>query len=256
MTISVKNLQTVLHADGDLRAYEIKGFSGTGVTTPKPPSLYSSAERKRYPYLNSRERYRNPSNLKPFQVDNWHPAAAHASKISAPLNTFVTVTWGATEYGDITAEAFQSSCKPLCQWLRDNGAPVAYIYVHENPTTVAGDAKPNTHLLLHVPSRLTRAFNAKLDDWFRAIMDGAVKSDPRTSRGYKGLDRLQYMAKGADYCTARQYGGYRKPGGQGIITFKRSGVSQSLNWKARDAFNAQYAHAGDRTFPLTKGGKP
>ena len=104
--------------------------------------------------------------------------------------------------------------------------PIAWVYTHENPH----DEKPNTHLLVHVPPRLRRAFKAKVSDWFQAL-DGGVLAEPRNDaqrRRQGKTTRLQYMAKGADYLTCRRYDGRRAKGGQGPIPFKRAGVAQLI----------------------------
>lgn len=122
----------------------------------------------------------------------------------------------------------------MAQWLRDKNATVAWLYVHENPEAMTGDTKPNTHLLVHVPKRLKALFISKLEVWFDAMLDGAVKAEPRSKPSYRGPDqRLQYMCKGADVLTCHRYGGHRKKGGQGVVLIKRSGVSRNLDWKAR-----------------------
>ena len=156
-----------------------------------------------------------------------HNADAVAKQLGLPLDVFVTVNYhGTFPGGPAMASTFRTALKRMCQWLRDHNAPVAWVYTHENPQ----DEKPNTHLLVHVPTRLRRAFKAKVSDWFQAL-DGGVKVDPRNDnqRKAKGFGtRLQYMAKGADYLTCRRYEGRRARGGQGPISFKRAGVAQLL----------------------------
>ncbi len=110
-------------------------------------------------------------------------------------------------------------------------------YTHENP----GDERPNTHVLVHVPAHLMRAFKAKAGDWFDAL-DGGVKVDPRNDaqRRAKGLGtRLGYMCKGADALTCRRYGGHRAKGGQGPISIKRAGVAQLLSKQFSDTKTAR-----------------
>lgn len=253
---SGRNLQNANGPCKSVKPYEVKAFSGAEGNPQNPDTSISLAPRKRGPSNTRKSRYRDITKLKPWQVDDLHLADAHASRIGAPLNTFITVAWLLTAKGDLDAKAFQSGTKRMAQWLRDKDATPAYVYAHENPLSKPGDAIPNTHLLVHVPTKHKSAFKAKLPDWFSATLDGATKVEPRTRRGYKGPDRLQYMAKGADNFTCRRHGGYRKPGGQGVVWIKRSGVSQNLGQKARDAFNAQYARESGRfTTPMT-GGKP
>ena len=178
-------------------------------------------------------RYRWPDDLKPWQVHMLHQADAVASALGLPLNTFTTVNYhGTFPGGSAMASTFWLGVKRMCQWLRDNGTRAAYVYVHENPS----DEKPNSHVLVHVPRGLRRAFAAKANDWFQAL-DGGVKVDPRNCAGSGSDMRLQYMCKGADDLTCRRYGGRRAKGGQGPIPFKRAGVAQCLRLKAAVEFS-------------------
>lgn len=255
-----KNLQTVFPGDASKGACEIRAVSPSAPDNEQQALLCSSAPRKRMPFprpipsplcvrasapfsalplprparpVGRKHRYRNLDTLKPWQVAMLHDADAVASQLGLPLNVFVTVYYGATFPGEAAmASTFQTAMKRMGQWLRDNGARFAWCFVHENP----GDLKPNSHVLVHVPRGLRRAFTAKANDWFQAL-DGGVKVDPRNSAG-KGTDtRLQYMTKGADDFTCRRYGGRRAKGGQGPIPFKRAGVAQCL----RVGFRDQYA---------------
>jgi len=250
-----RNLQNANGPCQSVKPSEIKAFSGAEGHPQKPSTSISLAPRKRGPSNTRKSRYRDHTKLKPWQVDELHLADAHASRIGAPLNTFITVAWLLTKAGDIHSDIFTECRQRMCQWLRDKGVTAAYVYAHENPASKLGDAFPNTHLLVHVPSKLKSTFKAKASVWFNAEADGAVKIDPRTKAGYCGPDkRLQYMAKGSDQFTCRRYGGNRKP--QGAVWIKRSGVSQNLGQKARDSFYAQYARETSRpTTPMT-GGKP
>ncbi len=250
-----RNLQNAIDPRKSVKPFEVKTFSGAERDPQNPDTSISLAPRKRGPSHTRKSRYRDITKLKPWQVDDLHLADAHASRIGAPLNTFITVAWLVTTHGDLDATTFQSGTKRMAQWLRDKDATAAYIYAHENPASKLGDAIPNTHFLVHVPPKLKSAFKAKASGWFDAEGDGAVKVDPRTKPGYCGPDkRLQYMTKGSDQFTCRRYSGNRKP--QGVVWIKRSGLSQNLGQKARDSFYAQYARESAKsTTPMT-GGKP
>jgi len=230
-----RNLQNAIVPRQSVKPFEIKAFSNTEADPQNPPTSISLALRQQCPSNTRKSRYRDITKLKPGQVDNLHLADAHASRIGAPLNSFITVAWLLTATGYLDAAAFKRGTKRMGQWLRDKGSQTAWLYVHENPVSKLGDAIPNTHLLVHVPSKHKAAFKAKLPGWFGANADGAVKADPRMKANYFGPDkRLSYMAKGADDFTCRRYGGRRKPGGQGVVWSKRSGVSQNISWKARN----------------------
>lgn len=245
MNMDGKNLQTVSNAQNCVKGYEKRGFSVVSGNPQNRVSLLSLAQLQPGPFHSRKARYRDVSNLKPWQVENLHLANAHAIQIGAPLDTFVTIAWLLTQCGQLEAHVFQLGMKRMCQWLKDNRSPVAWTYVHENPLSIYGDEKPNTHILLHVPQRLRCAFKAKLGGWFDAL-DGGVKGEPRTYRNYSGPDRLQYMCKGADFWICKNFGGHRSIRGQGIVSIKRSGVSQNLNRKARQVFTTtvrEYARA-------------
>jgi hypothetical protein len=237
---SGKNLQTVFPVANTKGAYEI-GAIGPSAPNLDPAVLFSSsAKQQRTPvrgqsYGGRRLRYRWVDQLKPWQVRMLHQADAVAFQLGLPLETFITVNYHATFPGGAAmASTFKKAMKRMGQWLRDNGVCFAYIYVHENPD----DAKPNSHLLVHVPLRLRRAFKDKAGEWFDAL-DGGVQVEPRNDakRRAKGQStRLQYMAKGAPDPICRIYGGRRAAGGQGPITLKRSGVAQFLQPKHQKEF--------------------
>lgn len=244
---SGKNLQTVFPLPDPKGAYEISLLSPAAPDLSHHPLFSSLAQRQRTPvpgpsttpvstsrnarnYGPRRLRYRWAEQLKPWQVAMLHEADAVASAMGLPLNTFATVNYhGTFPGGAAMASTFKRGLKLMCQWLRDNNTPAAYVYVHENP----GDEKPNSHLLVHVPAQLLRAFTERAAAWFQAL-DGGVLVEARNDRQRhaKGLyTRLQYMAKGADYLTCRRYDGYRAKGGQGPISIKRAGVAQLLRSK-------------------------
>lgn len=240
---SGKNLQTPELVEKSKGALEIRLVEPSAPNHEHQALLSSLAKRQRMPvpaahpqprparnYGPRRLRYRWVDGLKPWQVHMLHDADAVAAQLGVPLNVFITVFYGATFPGEAAmASTFQRAMKRMGQWLRDHGVRFAFVYVHENP----GGEKPNSHVLVHVPAKLIRAFKAKADDWFDAL-DGGVRVDPRNDahRRAKGLGtRLGYMCKGADDFTCRRYGGRRAKGGQGPVDFKRAGVAQCLHSK-------------------------
>lgn len=237
MATSGKNLQTAEHAASAQRGYEIRIVAPSAPNHEHLAHSISLAQRQRTPatrhYGGRSMRYRWMDDLKPWQVHMLYDADAVAWRLGLPLNTFLTACYGATFPGETAmASTFKRAMKRMGQWLRDNGVPVAFIYVHENP----GDEKPNSHVLVHVPAQLIDAFVAKAGDWFDAL-DGGVKVDPRNDaqRRAKGLGtRLQYMSKGAPFLVCRDYEGHRARGGQGPIHFKRAGVAQLLSKEFSD----------------------
>lgn len=248
---SGKNFQTPEHGANSKGAYEIGLISPAASHLEQNPLFSSLAPRKRMPsfilaaqltprparnYGNRKFRYRWVDDLKPWQIRMLHEADAVAARLGLPLNMFVTINYHATFAGGAAmASTFKRAMKRMGQWFLDHGLPFAYIYVHENP----GDAKPNSHLLVHMPPRLIRAFTAKVSDWFDAL-DGGVKVEPRNDaqrRAQGKTTRLQYVGKGAPGLACRCYGGHRAKGGQGPIHIKRAGVAQCLQVKAAREFS-------------------
>jgi len=206
------------------------GYLGGGVVQTIKTTLPASAGKSREArnYGGRKLRYRWQEYLKPWQAFMLHQADFRAAQLGLPLNIFATINYHGTFAGGAAmASTFKRGMKRMGQWFRSHGVPFLYIYVHENPR----DEKPNSHVLVHVPAQLIRAFKAKCSDWFDAL-DGGVKVDPRNDvqRPAKGLGtRLQYMAKGAPELVCRRYGGRRSKGGQGPIGIKRAGVSELLS---------------------------
>lgn len=219
-----KNVQTATQADTLKKAREIRVVSPSEPNAEQPSPFIGSARRKPLAKYGDRGlRYRHLDGLKPWQVHDLHVADTNAQRLGVPLNSFITVSWGATFDGEAhMPRNFRRGVKRMSQWLRDNGIKVAWLYVHENP----GDLRLNSHLLAHVPVRLRKCFGELAPIWFGA-MDGGVRVEPRCYPGKKDT-RLQYLAKGADDFTCRRYRGRRKKGGQGTIAIKRSGVSKLL----------------------------
>lgn len=255
MATGGKNFQTPEHVANPKGAYEMGLLSPSAPDLRQHPLFSSLAQRQRTPvsflaaqptprparnYGGRSMRYRWVDDVKPWQIRMLHDADAVARQLALHLNMFVTVNYhGTFPGGGAMASTFKKAMKRMGQWFLDHGLPFAYVYVHENP----GDEKPNSHLLVHVPPRLIRAFKAKAGEWFDAL-DGGVRVDPRNDaqRRAKGQGtRLAYMCKGADDLTCRRYGGRRAAGGQGPIDIKRAGVAQVLS----KGFSETIKKAGD-----------
>jgi hypothetical protein len=196
-----------------------EGFSSEELTQ-RPAALFSSlsATPRRASKGKSRKaREKDLENLKGWQVDDLFRADATADSLGLGMNLFMTVT-------PLIISAFQIGLRRAGQWLSDNGVAFVYIYVHENP----GGERPHSHLLIHVPQRLIKAFVSHAGGWFGAANETDVRVEPRTMPGWSRRRRLQYLVKGAHHCVCKAHGGHRKKGGQGPIEFKRSGVCQFL----------------------------
>lgn len=216
-----KNVQTATTAK---KAREIRAVSPSAPNPEQPVHYISSARRNPLAKYGGRaSRYRHLDILKPWQVYDLHVADTNAGRLGVPLNTFITISWGATFDGEAhMPRNFRRGVKRMSQWLRDNGIKVAWLYVHENP----GDMRLNSHLLAHVPVSLRKCFCELAPVWF-GTMDSGIRVEPRCYPGIRDT-RLQYLSKGADDFTCRRYGGRRAKGGQGTINIKRAGVSKLL----------------------------
>ena len=91
-----------------------------------------------------------------------------------PLNRFITLHWGAL--GVSEPDSFKSTevvIKRARDWLRDNGAPLAYVWVRE--TTPDSPTKgAHVHWLVHVPTRLRQRFLSRLRRWVLAAAGGVI----------------------------------------------------------------------------------
>ena len=228
-----RNLHTSKASPGGVNTWGKTPILPDHGNSPPHPSSTSLRSAKAMPSPTRAERYRDVANLKAWQVENLVEADAHASAIGQPLNMFLTVSWLLTDANILDGRAFGLGLRAMCQWLRNHGVSPTWLYVHENPVSDFGDDKPNTHILLHLPRKVSRAeFRLMLHRWFSAF-DGGVDLRPRTMPGYVGLDRLPYMCKGAPQKVCWKHGWRRKRGGQGTITIKRCGTSQNIGRSAR-----------------------
>ena len=258
MATSGKNFQTPERGANPKEAYEIGLISPAAPYLEQHPLISSLCEAKRTPvssvpspagksrparnYGGRKLRYRKLDGLKAWQVRMLHDADAEAARLGLPLKTLVTINYHGTFAGGAAmASTFKRAMKRMGQWFLDHGLPFVYVYVHENPN----DAKPNSHLLVHVPPHLIRALTAKVGDWFDAL-DGGTDVQPRNDaqrRAQGKTTRLQYMTKGGPFLVCRDYKGFRAKGGQGPIHFKRAGVAQCLQVKAARGFSGSIKKA-------------
>lgn len=234
-----QNLHQSKQAPKPVKVYGKKAFPPNSATGPDLAILSVKAPAQRTIPASHRRRYRDLSNLKAEQVENLFEADAHAKKIGRPLNTFISIAWLLTDTSSIDGDAFRRACKAMARWLWKRRVCPTFVYVHENPQSDFGDDRPNTHLLLHVPPKISQdEFSEALTRCFRAI-DGGVKIEPRRYRWHVGADRLAYMIKGAPQPICFKHGAKRKRGGQGIVTIKRSGSSQNIGAAARRSAMAE-----------------
>lgn len=198
------------------------------------PAIHWTQSNSRY------NRRRNNKRLRRSDVEKLKAADAFASRTGQRLETFVTVRWLETTDGEENIQprwgAFLTKFR---NWMQRRGIPLSYVYVHENPP----HASPgfNTHLLVNVPPALRRELESQLLDWFVGSRR-AIDVRPRSQPGYVADDRLSYMLKGTDKYTAIKYRLINGNGwdfDQGVINFKRCGVSNNLNAAARTLWRSE-----------------
>ena len=81
------------------------------------PSSTSSEPRTARNYGGRKFRYRWVDIVKPWQVYQLHAADAVAKQLGLPLNTFVTIAYGATFPGEAPmASTFKQAMKRLVPW--------------------------------------------------------------------------------------------------------------------------------------------
>lgn len=179
-------------------------------------------------------RRRNEKRLREADIKKLKAADTFASRTRRRLETFATIRWGETAEGEANIQQRWSALlTKLRNWLAQRGPALCYIYVHENPP----HAMPgfNTHLLVNVPARLRQKLASKLNEWLVGSRR-AIDVQPRSTPGYAADDRLSYMLKGTDWATARKYRLRNRNGwdfDQGVVEFKRCGVSNNINAAAQ-----------------------
>jgi hypothetical protein len=203
---------------------------------------------------------RSSSHLSLAAAKNIIAAAHYAQLIGRPLNRFTTLHFKAAKVGD-PVRAVGQLLKLAGDWLRTKGQPLCAIWVRE-----AGEDKgEHLHLLWHVPTDLTAFFAKRERGWRTKIGMKSAKGASLTrpvGLSYRHAERgseygesyadhlattVGYVLKGADQKSVAMLGLSRcEP--QGLITGKRSGMTESLNRKARS--EKHLAHAPGRTEQL------
>jgi hypothetical protein len=172
--------------------------------------------------------------IKRLPAVNLHHAVRFSRRIDLPLNRFITINFSHT--GCPSNRASHVFRKLLTQrfapWLRRSAnlydpIPPTYVWVLE---CCRGQAA--VHWLVHVPKRVQRDFDAKIERWVESLLDepplpGVVRVKPITN-----LTGLKwYILKGVDPVWAQHLG--VRPIDQGRTVGKRSGFSKNLGPMAR-----------------------
>ena len=188
----------------------------------------------------SYNRRRNRNRLRRVDVEKLKRADAFAARTRRRLETFVTVRWLETAEGeDNIQRRWTAFLNKLRNWMLRRGIALCYVYVHENPP----HASPgfNSHLLVNVPTHFRNELTHALQEWFVGS-HRAVDVQPRSVPGHTADERLAYMLKGTDKATATVHRLMNRNGwdyDQGVVEFKRCGVSNNLSATARNLWGAK-----------------
>lgn len=142
-----------------------KALSGHG---EKHPCTYIGEGAPLLPHGGARRRAGQSAGLSPSQAANLIDGAAMAMAMGRPLNGFWTIHWAGLGLSDNQAgQASQTLLRQARDWLRDNGAAAAWVWVRENDT--ASERKgAHLHALVHVPLSLRPKFARRLQRWCTA----------------------------------------------------------------------------------------
>lgn len=169
-------------------------------------------------------RRRCPERLRPQEVAELFNADAFARWRAAPLNVFITIAFVHTAAGDAEANktfARLRDCvgKSFARW----GGEYSGLYVFEAKGGL------HVHWAAHCPPSILPQFDQLLHRQLRPRSAAAILIRQRW-RGER--DRLmRYLVKGTDWVTARRVKAWAMR--QGIVDFKRCGISQSIGKAAR-----------------------
>lgn len=165
---------------------------------------------------------------------NLHHATRYCERIGLPLNRFVTVNF--TAAGCDSAHASRVLQRLLAQrfapWLRRSKANVSDVPPTYVWTLEAAGGQTAAHWLVHMPSRLARAFERKVPEWLFGLLGApADASAVKIGPVYNLVGARRYILKGTSEPWAAHLGVQHVP--QGLVTGKRSGFSRNLGPSAR-----------------------
>lgn len=193
-------------------------------------------------------RHRTSDGLTAKQVADLIDGAAFAWAAGVPFNRHVTIHWEAIGITDDHAAAATTAfLKRATDWTRKAGGQFAAVWARES-----GDGKgSHVHILLHVPTALTRRYSAMPRRWLKALRGDAphVKGTLHT-RSIGGsltaagavpehyAENLRavvgYIVKGALPAAAEAHGLSKlEPGGR--IIGKRAGTTRNIGRAAQQA---------------------
>lgn len=160
-----------------------------------------------------------------------------AGEIGRPLNTFVTLQFGATSCdADRVGPAFRELLKNYFgPWLRPtrgapNFKPAAYFYSIENQPNADHPHGTHVHWTVHVPAERLAAFKAKLPHWLTRVAgpihDLTAAIDVRDA--YEPRKLALYFGKALHPSIAKKHGvKFTSP--QGQVFGRRCSIAESIN---------------------------
>jgi hypothetical protein len=188
---------------------------------------------------------RRSTALRLSEVRNIIAAAEYSEQQHRPLNRHLTIHFGAAEIAN-PVRATGQYLKLAGDWLRTQGASLAYIWVRESGASKG----EHVHILMHVPPNLIAQFALRERGWRKRIGAkralGAFRSTP-IGRSYRhGETGIQfgelysdalagivgYLVKGAEPRAVSALRLTRAQPGGGLWG-KRSGMSENIGRAAR-----------------------
>jgi hypothetical protein len=177
---------------------------------------------------------RRSSHINRRPAVNIHHARRQAERSAVPFNWMVTINFGMS--GVPPAGASRVLQKLLAQrfapWLRrtavnDNKLKPTYVWSLEAPHGTV-----SAHILMHLPPKVARAFQARLSAWLEGLAGTSVPPHAVDIRPiYNRIGVTRYILKGIKPAWAAHLA--IEPVDQGEIIGKRSGFSRNLGPTAR-----------------------
>lgn len=182
------------------------------------------------------------------QYDQLQHSVRFAEEIGTPLNTFVTIQFGATSCEpENVGIAFRRLVKQrFTPWLRPTKAhpvdyrPAAWVYWLENVHQHAHHPHgTHVHWMVHIPSGRRAAFEQKLPLWVQNVA-GVIhdrRAVIRLSDAHNPMGLRKYAGKAMKPADAKKR--RVKPSSQGVIFGRRLSISESINVSAINAHQAR-----------------
>lgn len=168
-------------------------------------------------------------------------AFEQAERIGFPLNTHVTISFGATKCNPLDAVRLFGELRRdyFTRWIKRKGYTPTAIHVFENVRfeqpimTLDDDDNNHVHWALHIPKHIADEFEMRLRKWIENVTGGIVDEDAVIDINNENLDSLRgYLLKGTDERWAAVYGAEYKPQGL-VVGGRRTGCTSNLSRSQR-----------------------